>query len=162
MRLGDLTTLATQSLHNVAQIMKDSIIKEAMFNHPIETVWKAISQANEISTWFIQADFKPEKGYKYTFTASEEKGCLTITGEVLEASPYVLTYTWVVQDSDTITTVKWLLAPKDGQTSLQLEHSGISDYPGESAVAFFESFNGGWDDCVSQLSKYLIKEVHAA
>jgi len=142
--------------------MKDSIVKEAMFDHPIDTVWKAISEADEISTWFIQADFKAEKGYQYTFTASEEKGCLTITGEVLEATPYALAYTWVVQDTDIITTVKWMLDSKDGQTSLQLEHSGISNYPGESAIAFFESFNGGWDDCVSQLSKHLMKEVHAS
>jgi len=25
----------------------------------------------------------------------------------------------------------------------------------------FNSFNGGWDNCVSQLSIYLTKEVHA-
>ena len=141
--------------------MKDLITRETVLNHPIDTVWKAISQAAEISIWFIQADFKPEAGYKYKFTASEAQGCITITGEVKEANPYTLVYTWVVQDTDTITTVKWMLESEGENTKLTLEHSGISAYPGESAIAFFEDFSGGWDMCVSELKKYLMKEVHA-
>ena len=46
--------------------MKDVITKERVFNHSIDTVWNAISKAEEISTWFIKADFKAEKGYEYT------------------------------------------------------------------------------------------------
>ena len=62
--------------------MKDVIKKEQLFNHPIDVIWNAITKAEEISTCFIKADFKAEKGYKYTFTASEDKGCLTITGKI--------------------------------------------------------------------------------
>ena len=135
--------------------MKDIIKKEHTFNHPIARVWEAISKEEEISTWFIKADFKAQLGYKYTFTASEENGCINITGEVKQADPYTLVYTWVVQDTDTITTVKWELIDEGGKTKLILEHSGIAGYPGDSAVAMFESFNGGWDDCVSKLEKFL-------
>ena len=59
--------------------MKDVIKKEHSFNHPIDTVWNAITKQEEISTWFIQADFKAEPGYKYTFTASEEQKCNKIS-----------------------------------------------------------------------------------
>ncbi len=141
--------------------MKDVITKEKVFHHPIDTIWNAISQAKEISTWFIQADFKAEKGYQYTFTASEEKGCLTITGEVKESNPYVLVYTWIVENTDVETTVSWRLESLDGGTKLYLEHSGISNYAGDTAIAMFESFNGGWDGCISQLSDYLKSEVNA-
>jgi len=51
--------------------MKDVIIKEQMLNHSIDKVWNAISKQEEISTWFINADFKAEPGYKYTFKAGE-------------------------------------------------------------------------------------------
>ena len=55
--------------------MKDVISKAVIFNHSIDKVWNAISKAEEISTWFIPADFKAEKGYQYTFTSpSNEKG----------------------------------------------------------------------------------------
>ncbi len=77
--------------------MKDVILKEHIFDHSIDKVWNAITKEEEISTWFIKANFKAEKGYKYTFVASEEKGCINITGEVKEADPYTLIYTWVVQ-----------------------------------------------------------------
>ncbi|TAI48796.1 SRPBCC family protein [Flagellimonas allohymeniacidonis] len=140
--------------------MKNVIQKEKVFNHSIDKVWNAISKAEEISSWFIQADFKAEVGYEYTFTSKEE-GCVPITGTVKQADPYTLVYTWVVQDTDTETTVKWELQELEGKTKLYLEHSGIANYPAESAVEMFESFNGGWDNCVSLLAGYLTEEVHA-
>lgn len=142
--------------------MTDSIKKEVVFKQPIDKVWNAISKAEEISTWFIPADFKAEKGYKYTFTSPpNEKGCTVISGEVINASPYLLIYTWIVADTKTETTVKWELTSTAEGTKLNLEHSGISNYAGETAVAMFESFNGGWDNCISGLTGYLKETVNA-
>jgi hypothetical protein len=67
----------------------------------------------------------------------------------------------MVQDTNVETLVKWKLEEVDNGTKLYLEHSGIATYPGDTAVQMFNSFNGGWDNCVSQLSIYLTKEVHA-
>jgi len=141
--------------------MKDILTKETTINQSVEKVWNAISRAEEISEWFIKADFKAEVGAPYTFTASEEQGCMTITGEVKEANPYTLVYTWIVENTDVVTTVKWVLEADGDATKLYLEHSGISNYPGDNAVKMFESFNGGWDGCLSQLATYFSKEVHA-
>ncbi len=141
--------------------MKDVIVKQHFFQHPIDKVWDAISKEDEISSWFIKADFKAEKGYKYTFTASEAENCVPITGVVKLADPFVLSYTWIVQDTEAETLVTWKLEEVVGGTSLHLEHSGISGYKGDTAIQMFNSFNGGWDNCIDELSKYLIKEVHA-
>lgn len=141
--------------------MKDAITREQMFNHSIDKVWNAISIGEEISAWFINADFKPEPGYKYTFTAGEEKGCTQITGVVKVASPYTLIYTWMVQDTDVETIVKWTLEAIDGKTKLVLEHSGISNYSADTAVTMFGHFSSGWDNCINLLTEYLTQEVHA-
>ena len=142
--------------------MKDSIKKEVVFNQPIDKVWQAISKAEDISTWFIPADFKAEKGYQYTFTSPpNEKSCTVISGEVQHASPYLLIYTWIVADTKTETTVTWALEPTQEGTKLTLEHSGISNYAGETAIAMFESFNGGWDNCISGLTGYLKETANA-
>ena len=141
--------------------MSDVISKEALFNHPIDKVWSAISIGEEISKWFIKADFKAEKGYHYSFHASEEKGCITINGEIKEAKPYTLIYTWMVQDTDVETTVKWTLEAIDGKTKLVLEHSGISNYSADTAVTMFGHFSSGWDNCINLLTEYLTQEVHA-
>ena len=142
--------------------MKNVITKEALFNHSIDKVWNAITKAEEISTWFIKADFKAETGYQYTFTSPpNEKGCTVISGEVKQSTPYVLIYTWIVGDTNVETTVKWELESTKSGTKLYLEHSGISNYAGETAVAMFESFNGGWDNCINGLTSYLKDLVNA-
>lgn len=141
--------------------MKDVITKEHVFQHPIGKVWDAISKAEEISTWFIKADFKAEKGYRCTFSATEEQGCTQITGEVKSADPYTLIYTWIVQNTDTETTVKWDLKEVPEGTKLYLEHSGISKYPEDSAVSFFTNFDKGWDNCIMELHSFISKKVHA-
>ncbi len=142
--------------------MKDVIKKEALLDHSIDKVWNAITKAEEISTWFIRADFKAEKGYKYTFTSEpNEKGCTIISGEVKKSDPYTLIYTWIVADTKIETTVKWVLESTESGTKLSLEHSGISNYAGDTAVAMFESFNGGWNNCINELTEYLKEAVNA-
>jgi uncharacterized protein YndB with AHSA1/START domain len=132
--------------------MNDLIKKTYQFNHPIAMVWKAISVAEEISAWFIQADFKAEVGYRYIFTHQQTR----ITGEVLSVNPVTeLAYTWVVEGTEVITTVRWKLEENNEGTLLTLAHSGISNYPGQSAVVMFNNFRGGWDSCVNNLEKYL-------
>jgi len=141
--------------------MKDVISKEHVFNQPIDKIWSAISVAEEISTWFIRADFKAEKGYPYTFFAKKDEDCTDITGIVKESDPYTLSYTWMVQGTEAETQVTWKLEKVENGTKLYLEHSGISSYGGETAVKMFESFNGGWDNCINELSSYLKDTVHA-
>lgn len=141
--------------------MKDTIEKEKVFDHSIDKVWKAISNAEELSVWFVQADFKPEVGYKYTFKALGEEDCQPITGEVKSATPYTLSYTWVVENTQVETMVTWILENINGKTKLIIRHSGISNYEGNTAVGMFNNFDGGWNNCVSELDKFLLKGVHA-
>ncbi len=142
--------------------MNDVITKVHVFSHAIDKVWNAITKAEEISAWFIKADFKAEKGFKYTFTAEpNEKGCTVISGEVKEANPYKLAYTWVLPNTNIETLVTWQLESTKEGTKLNLEHSGISNYEGETAVAMFNNFNGGWDNCISGLTKYLKELINA-
>lgn len=142
--------------------MNKTITKEKVFNHPIDQIWNAITKAEEISTWFIKADFKAEVGYNYTFTSEpNEKGCTVISGIVKETNPYKLVYTWMVADTNVETTVTWILEAQGNSTKLVLEHSGIENYAGETATAMFESFNGGWDNCINGLTTYLKEEVNA-
>ena len=142
--------------------MKDVITKEALFNQSIDTVWNAITNAEEISAWFIKADFKAEVGYQYTFTSSpNEKGCTVISGEVKKSNPYTLIYTWIVGDTNVETTVTWKLEAIEGGTKLYLEHSGISNYAGDTAITMLESFNGGWNTCIDGLKNYLKEHINA-
>ncbi|MDN5210612.1 SRPBCC domain-containing protein [Fulvivirgaceae bacterium BMA12] len=140
--------------------MKDVIKKEYQYSHKINSVWNAISDPDEISAWFIKADFKPEVGYKYTFTHEQT----TINGEVIEANPvHKLVYTWIVVGTGVETTVSWQLQENEQGTLLTLEHSGISNYPTEDMAAImFTNFSGGWDACITNLDKFLKESTHAS
>ena len=122
--------------------MNTTITKERIFNSPIDKVWDAITKAEQISNWFMKADFKAEAGYNYVFNSSEEN-CSQIIGEVLKADPYTLVYTWIVKDTPGTTTVAWHLEDLGNSTKLYLEHSGIENYEGDTAIKMFESFDGG-------------------
>jgi len=141
--------------------MKDVLQKETIFKHPIDVVWSAITKAEELSAWFIKTDFKAEKGFQYTFFPTEEKGCEAITGEIKNAIPYTLEYTWEVTDTNVETLVSWTLEEVTEGTKLHLKHSGIANYKGETAIAMFESFDGGWDNCITNLITHLKEYIHA-
>ena len=138
--------------------MKDTIRKEHQYGANITEVWKAISIAEEISEWFIKADFKAEVGYNYTFTHEKT----VIIGEVLEVDPvYNLVYTWTISGTGVETTVKWHLEENDQGTLLILEHSGIANYPTEDMITtMFTNFSNGWDSCITNLGDYLKQSKH--
>ena len=139
--------------------MNDLIRKEHQYQAEISEVWNAITRAEEISSWFIKADFKAEVGYSYTFTHEET----IISGKVLEVNPvYQLTYTWIVGDTGVETIVKWHLDENQHGTLLTLEHSGISKYPTNDMVTqMFGNFSKGWSSCVNRLDDYLKASKHA-
>ncbi|WP_020533631.1 SRPBCC family protein [Flexithrix dorotheae] len=132
--------------------MRDIIIKKYQFAHPIQKVWEAISVGEEISSWFIEANFEAVVGFKYTFTHENTR----IIGEVLAVNPvYWLKYTWEVEGTHVITTVSWKLEENVEGTLLTLEHTGMSKYTGETAVMMFNNFEEGWETCIDHLEKYL-------
>ncbi len=143
--------------------MNDVITKERLLNHSIDKVWNAITNAQELSTWFVRANFKAEVGSTYTFNALDDsENCSTITGEVISANPYVLAYTWIVKDvPEVVTKVTWTLETTNEGTKLHLEHSGISNYNGDTAITWFNNFNGGWDHCMDSLDNYLKELINA-
>lgn len=139
--------------------MKDIIRKEHQYQAKISDVWNAITIAEEISDWFIKADFKAEVGYSYTFTHEST----VISGKVLEVDPvYNLAYTWDVGGTGVSTTVKWQLQENEQGTLVTLIHSGISNYQTDEMITkMFTGFSTGWDSCIVNLEKYL-KEAHHA
>ncbi len=148
--------------------MKDLIKKEHQYQADIAEVWKAITSADDISAWFIKADFKPEVGYNYTFThehvsENSEKTCTVISGKVLEADPvHNLVYTWEVSGTGVETTVRWQLQENEQGTLVTLIHSGISNYQTQEMITkMFTNFSNGWENCITNLEKYLIEAHHA-
>ena len=132
--------------------MSKKVEKQHFYKSPISEVWEAISDQDQISAWFIQADFKAEIGYEYTFKHEDT----TVTGKVLESDPVTnLVYTWIVGGTEVETEVRWTLEEKDGGTLLTIRHTGFENYSEETAVSMFSSTQKGWDAVIKELTTFL-------
>ena len=126
----------------------DSIIQTKWFNQPIDKVWKAITENNQVSKWLVPTNFKAEVDFKY-FLQDPKSECNVFTGTVKKASPYTLVYTWI---NEVETLVSWELIEEKGGTLLQMTHSGISNYTTGVKPKMVESYTSGWVRCFDNIS----------
>jgi len=126
--------------------MKRDLHFEAVYPHPIEKVWRAITDRKAIEQWLMPSDFEPRVGHKFQFTAKPQPGWDGHTYcEVLECEPpRRLAYTWKGGPIDTVLTFD--LKPVPEGTRLQLAHTGFT---GEQAVMVAEILSKGWNGIVN-------------
>jgi uncharacterized protein YndB with AHSA1/START domain len=87
-------------------------------------VWKALTDADEVSRWLlpVSGDIVPKVGHRFTFTGPRGE---PVSCEVVEARPARrLAYTWQAAPDAPPTLVTWTLTPLEAGTELVLEHDG--------------------------------------
>ena len=135
--------------------MNDTIEKTRWFAHPIDKVWNAITQTEQVSQWLVPTDFKAVAGSNYVLRSTKDD-CNVVTGKVVEATPYKLVYTWINEKSkDVVTTVSWNLVEENEGTTLTMIHSGISGYDANTAPEMIEDYTNGWNRCFNNLGEIL-------
>jgi uncharacterized protein YndB with AHSA1/START domain len=122
--------------------VKRDLTFEAFYPYSPERVWRAISDASELSRWLMTTDFKPVVGERYTMqTKSSPVFDGVITGEVLEViPPNKLVYSWNGGPLKN-TTVHWTLTARGMGTHVKLEHKG---FRGSAALAVSVVLGMGW------------------
>lgn len=124
--------------------MSETIHVEYDLPHPPEKVWRALTDAQLVSSWLMVNDLKPIVGHKFTFRAQPMPGWDGLVQcEVLAAdAPKLLKYSWrggnVENRLDTIVT--WTLTPTPKGTKLTLDHSGF--LPKDANA--FNAMGQGW------------------
>jgi uncharacterized protein YndB with AHSA1/START domain len=114
---------------------------ERHLTHPVEKVWRAITEPGELAHWFpaqVEIDF--HSGGKIQFT----QGAEPTTGEVLELDPHrVFAFSW---GDDTL---RFELHPEPTGCRLVFTHA-FDDKYGAS------SFASGWHHCLDGLDARLV------
>ena len=75
----------------------DSVIHEVEYPHPIDLVWKAITEREAVAAWLMPtSDFRAEVGAKFKFTQpATDRWNGVVEGEVLAVEPpHRLVYSW--------------------------------------------------------------------
>jgi uncharacterized protein YndB with AHSA1/START domain len=121
-----------------------AIVREVVYAHSSERVWRALTDPQELGAWLMPNDFVPTVGHKFQFNVGPRLGWRGIVDcEVLEVDPpRRLVYSWRGNTKNRVTTVVWTLAPTpDGGTRLKLEHTG---FRGLGGALFKSMLGGGW------------------
>ncbi|WP_075983063.1 SRPBCC family protein [Bacillus massilinigeriensis] len=135
------------------QDIKQTIILEA----PIQKVWKTVSTAEGIESWFMPNDFEPKVGHEFHVQSPfGPSPC-----KVLEVDePNKIVFTW---DTDGWV-VSFLLKDLGDQTEFTLIHGGwkepdaIIPKAGQKASAIRDNMNGGWEKIIHIALRKAVEE----
>jgi uncharacterized protein YndB with AHSA1/START domain len=109
--------------------MKQNLSFKRYLQHSPERVWKALTDSQALSRWYLDNDFSPVVGHHFTFYPTPESGIDgTLRGEViLVDAPNQLIYTFQGGSMQRETIVTWTLTPDGAGTLLTLQHTGFSN-----------------------------------
>lgn len=97
-----------------------TLIVEREMAHPLEKVWRALTQSPLIEEWLMENDFQPVVGHRFDLRADWG----VVECQVLEVEPNkALSYTWEAMGLKSI--VSWTLTPTSTGTQLRMEQSGF-------------------------------------
>jgi len=105
--------------------LKRDLRFEVTYPHPIERVWRALTDSRAIAEWLMPNDFAPRVGHKFQFRTKPQYGWDGIVNcEVLECvPPRRLVFTWKSSALDTVLAIT--LEPAAEGTKLVMEQTGF-------------------------------------
>lgn len=123
----------------------EPFVIERTLNAPVERVWRAITDKNEMKNWYFDIpEFEAEVGCEFSFIGGTEEKQYVHLCTVTEVVPNKkLTHSWRYEGYEGNTFVTFELFPEDGKTRLKLTHEGLETFP---PIADFakENFAQGW------------------
>ena len=143
------------------------IRKEIIIDQPVERVWEALTQPEEMKNWYFNiSNFEPKEeeifDFIVSFTDEEGEHNFRHLFKILKVSPAEkLQHTWEHPGHSAGTSVlTWELFPHDGSTTVELSHEGIETFLDEGSRYFTEaSYHAGWTDILQGLKEYLENEI---
>ena len=102
-----------------------TLVIERVFAHPLEKLWRALTESSLLAQWLLNNDFEPQVGRKFQFRSEpmpQWNGIIDC--EVLVVDPLKkLSYTWGSLGLESV--VLFTLTPDTSGTHLRMEHSGF-------------------------------------
>lgn len=131
----------------------EPFVIERTYNAPIEKVWKAITDKDQMKKWYFDMPaFQPVVGTEFTFEGcADDKNYLhvCIVKEVIEGRK--LSYSWRYDGHEGDSLVTFELFPEGSKTRLKLTHSGLETFPKDDPNMARASFAAGWTEIIGKL-----------
>jgi uncharacterized protein YndB with AHSA1/START domain len=140
--------------------MSEPFVIERSYNAPIEKVWNAISNPDQMRQWYFPVSgFKPQVGFEFHFTGNGSKGEEYIHEcKVLEAKPMEkLQYSWSYKGHEGYSVLTFELFPEGSGTRLKLTHEGLESFAGNGPDFQPASFAMGWTEITGKMLKEYVE-----
>jgi uncharacterized protein YndB with AHSA1/START domain len=140
--------------------LADAIAIERTFNAPVARVWKALTDVDQMRSWYFDLkEFKPEVGFEFAFVVEHEGNRYDHRCRVTEVVPEKkIAYTWRYQGHEGDSLVTLELFPDGDKTRLKLTHEGIETFPKTPAYAR-KNFEAGWTEIIGSSLKQFVEKA---
>jgi uncharacterized protein YndB with AHSA1/START domain len=139
--------------------MSDPLTVERTYNAPINVVWQAITDKDQMKQWYFDLpEFKPEVGFEFSFEGGNEDRTYIHHCRIVEIIPgRKLKHTWIYEGHEGESFVTFELFPEGDKTRIQLTHEGLETFP---PIADFrrENFQEGWNDIIGRSLKEFVEK----
>jgi uncharacterized protein YndB with AHSA1/START domain len=151
-------TLSLDRLEEFLAQRTEPLVIERTFDAPINRVWGAITEANEMKQWYFDLEkFQPEKGFEFEFTVEHEGKRYCHRCRIIEVIPQKrLVHTWSYEGYDGNSLVSFDLLAEGSKTRIRLTHTGLESFP---ALPDFDrkNFTAGWTQLIGTSLKEFVE-----
>ncbi|HXR80390.1 MAG TPA: SRPBCC domain-containing protein [Saprospiraceae bacterium] len=139
--------------------MSHPLITESTYNAPVDVVWQAITDREQMKQWYFDIEsFKPEVGFEFTFKGENEGRVYIHLCKITELIPgRKLKHSWRYQDYEGISYVTFELFPEENKTRIKLTHEGLESFPALPDFAR-NNFKEGWTMIIGTLLKDFVEK----
>ena len=140
---------------------EEPIIVEQTFDVPIETVWDAITQSDQMCGWFFEniPSFKPEVGFETQFTVQNQDRNFLHLWKVTEVEPLkMISYNWKYEEYPGDSFVVFELFNENNTTKLIVTHQVTESFPQNIPEFLRESGIDGWNYFIRKSLKEFLEK----
>lgn len=152
-----------QTLNRLGEhLAKTAVVVERTFDAPVATVWKAITEKEQMKQWFFETldAFKPEVGFQTVVTVrhnGKEFPHLWKVVEVVPEKKLAFAWSYTNYEGDSLVTIE--LFEEKNKTKLRLTHDGLDTFPQDDPDFGRASFNAGWNALIGERLKGFLENT---
>lgn len=139
----------------------EPFIIERTYNAPVEKVWKAITDRDQMKEWYFDlAQFKAVVGFEFKFDGGTKEKTYVHLCKITDVEVNKkLRYSWRYEGYEGISYVTFELFPEGNRTRLKLTHENLESFEvNNNPDLGKKSFAAGWNDIIgNQLKNYVEK-----
>jgi uncharacterized protein YndB with AHSA1/START domain len=137
------------------------LVIESTFNVPIEKIWFAITDKDEMKQWYFDlTEFEPKVGFKFQFSANKDGKEYIHLCKITEIiAGKKLTYSWRYKGYLGNSSVTFELFPEDNKTILKLTHKGLETFSANNNPDFDKkNFLEGWNFIINKSLREFVEK----